>query len=90
MQELPSDYEDIDLPDMGERTNERDRRDNSSGNDDNSSSSDDDGDNANGDRQEANNGDNVDAGEATMAGVITNIVEKGMSLFEPYCEESYS
>ena len=68
---------------MGERTNERDRRDNSSGNDDSSSSSEDDGGGDNGDRQEADNGDVVDSGDTTMAGVITNIVEKGMSLFEP-------
>ena len=76
LQELPSDYEDLELPDMGERHTDRDRSDNSSGDDDNSSSSDNDDYVDDNDEQEADEG-NVNSGGNSMAAVITNIVNKG-------------
>ena len=77
LQELPSDYEDLELPDMGERHTDRDRSDNSSGDDDNSSSDDDDDVDGNNVEQEADEGNVNDSGENSMAAVITNIVNRG-------------
>ena len=80
LQELPSDYEEVDLPDFGDRNTNRDRDNHSSGND-SSSSNDSDDDN---EQQKAGSGSVGDGGDSTMAGVITNIVEKGKPAFIVY------
>lgn len=63
---MPSDYEEVDLPDFGGR--------NDSGSDGSNSDSDGDRDDDNGEQETGSSGGGE---ETTMAGVITNIVEKG-------------